>query len=63
MFTIGKLVNGEFTQIAGNFDIMNAKMASATEDGLMSSSDKKKLDSLQPTTNIADAEAIKEIFK
>lgn len=41
MFTIGKLVNGEFTQIAGNFDIMNAKMASATEDGLMSSSDKK----------------------
>lgn len=63
MFTIGKLVNGEFTQIAGNFDIMNAKMDSATEDGLMSSSDKKKLDSLQPTTDIADAEAIKEIFK
>lgn len=60
---IGHLVGGKFITIAEDFDILNAPDATTTTSGLMSPSDKQKLDSLQPTTNIADAETIKEIFK
>lgn len=64
MASIGKLVNGQFKQLAGNFDILNADVmtASSTSPGLMSVADKKKIDDSYTSDDVAAADDIREIF-
>ena len=65
MSVIGKLVNGKFTQIAGNFDVMNSDVmtADSTKPGLLSVEDKKKIDASYTDEDIAnESDILSEIF-
>lgn len=65
MAAIGRLVNGKFIQIAGNFDVMNSSVmtADSTKPGLLSVEDKKKIDASYTDEDVADeADILSEIF-
>ena len=63
MVSVGKIVDGQFVRVAGDFDIANASPATETESGLMTPSHVKKLDSACTQDDIADEQIIKNLFK
>lgn len=65
MAVLGRLVNGQFKQIAGNFDILDSDVmtATSTKPGLLSVEDKKKIDKALTSDDIADkTDILSEIF-
>lgn len=56
-------ISKKYVKKAGDLNLLNVPEASESSNGLMSASDKKKLDSLVPNTDIADTSTIKDLFK
>lgn len=55
---VGHLVNGKFVPVAQDFDILDAPEATETSSGLMSTTDKKKLDNAYTSQDVATSEEI-----
>lgn len=63
MSKIGHLVNGQFVTVAQDFDILDAPEATETNSGLMSTTDKKKLEAAYTQKDVADQQTIRDLFK
>lgn len=60
---IGHLVNGEFVTVAQDFDILDAPEVTETSSGLMSATDKQKLDKSYTTDDVASIPSIEALFE
>lgn len=63
MAKVGHLVDGKFVAVAQNFDVLNAPEATETSSGLLSATDKRKIDESYSTEDVAnETEILSKIF-
>lgn len=59
---IGHLVNGKFVTVAQDFDVLNAPEATEETSGLMTPTDKKKLNKTYTRDDVASVESVEALF-
>ena len=62
MAIIGTIKNGTFVKDLGGFNVSDMPEATETTSGLMSGTDKKRLDNAYSTDDVASIESIENLF-